>query len=164
MPKIIEKIAQMDDNALARLLGNAQTILEKNSENKDAVNVIKAIQDEWARRLHLFCSGNYKASSPEHGVLSVVGYKVGNEGAPEQQRRLKLDYIMSGILPPVASPAYMAEWGEPKTHQRYRKLHRVIRVLASSGKKFSNMERAVLHWEDDLVYLEHTWKNINASR
>ena len=67
---------------------------------------------------------------------------------------------MSGTLPPVASPAYMAEWSEPNTRQRYRKLHRVIRVLASSGKKFPNMELAVQNWEDDLVYLERTWSNI----
>ena len=29
MPKILDKIGQMDDNALARLLGNAQALLEK---------------------------------------------------------------------------------------------------------------------------------------
>lgn len=162
MPKILDKIGQMDDNALARLLGNAQALLEKNADNKDAVLVIDAVQDEWARRLHLFRKGDYKATSPEHGVLSVVGYKVGNDGAPEKQRRLKLDYIMSGTLPPVASPAYMAEWGEPNTRQRYRKLHRVIRVLASSGKQFPNMELAVQHWEDDLLYIEKNWSSIDA--
>lgn len=163
MPKILDKIKQMDDNALARLLGNAQALLEKKSDNPDALVVIKAIQEEWARRLHLFRRGDYKASSPEHGVLSMVGYKVGNDGAPEKQRRAKLDYIMSGTLPPVASPAYMAEWGEPNTRQRYRKLHRVIRVLASGGKKFPYMELAVQHWEDDLVYLEQTWDKIIRS-
>ena len=82
MPKILEKIKHMDDNALARLLGNAQALLEKKSDNPDALVVIKAIQEEWARRLHLFRRGDYKASSPEHGVLSMVGYKVGNDGAP----------------------------------------------------------------------------------
>lgn len=162
MPKIIEKIRQMDDNALARLLGNALALLEKNADNKDAVLVINAVQDEWARRLHLFRKGDYKATSPEHGVLSAVGYKVGNDGVSEKQRRLKLGYIMSGTLPPVASPAYMAEWGDPNTSQRYRKLHRVIRVLASTGKKYQNMELAVQHWEDDLVYIEQTWSNFDV--
>lgn len=163
MPKILEKISQMDDNALARLLGNAHALLDKNEQNRDAAAVVKAVEEEWARRLHLFQRGDYKASSPKNGVLSVVGYKVGNDGGTEKQRRMKLDFIMCGILPPVASPAYMAEWGEPKTRQRYRKLHRVIRVLASSGKKFPNMELAVQQWEDDLEYLEKRWSNLNGN-
>lgn len=162
MSRILKKIPEMDDNALARLLGNAQTLLQKKPDNQEAVLVIEMVQEEWARRLHLFRKGDYKATSPEQGVLSIVGYKVGNNGGSEKQRRSKLDYLMSGTLPPVASPAYMAEWGEPNTRQRYRKLHRVIRVLASSGKKFPNMELAVQHWEDDLVYLEQNWSNIDA--
>jgi hypothetical protein len=158
--KILEKIPSMDDNSLARLLGNAQTLLAKDPENQDAQKAIDAVQAEWAQRLALFKDGIYKASTPENGVLSVVGYKVGNDGGSEKQRRLKLDFIMTGVLPPVASPAYMAEWGEPGTKDRYRKLHRVIRVLASSGKSFPNMELAVQQWEDDLVYLEQTWASL----
>jgi hypothetical protein len=142
------------------LLGNAQTLLAKNPENEDAQVAINAVQAEWAHRLALFKEGNYKASTPENGVLSVVGYKVGNDGGSETQRRLKLDFIMTGVLPPVASPAYIAEWGEPKTRDRYRKLHRVIRVLASSNKSFPNRELAVQQWEDDLVYLEQTWASV----
>lgn len=161
MSKVLEKISQMDDNALARLLGNAQNMLLKKPENADASLVINAVQEEWDRRLRLFRNGDYKATTPEQGVLSVVGYKVGNGGDSEKIRRLKLDYIMSGSLPPVASPAYMAEWGAPSTRQRYRKLHRVIRVLASSGKAFPNMELAVQHWEEDLGYLEKAWRNVN---
>jgi hypothetical protein len=158
--KILDKIPSMDDNSLAKLLGNAQTLLAKNPENEDAQVAINAVQAEWAHRLALFKEGNYKASTPENGVLSVVGYKVGNDGGSETQRRLKLDFIMTGVLPPVASPAYIAEWGEPKTRDRYRKLHRVIRVLASSNKSFPNRELAVQQWEDDLVYLEQTWASV----
>ncbi len=64
---------------------------------------------------------------------------------------------MSETLPPVSSPAHMAEWGKKLTKTRYRKLHRVIRVLASSGKTMGNMDKAVSEWEDDLEYLEKTW-------
>lgn len=157
MPKILEKIGQMDDNSLARLLGNAQNLLLKDPEHADAKAVIEAVQDEWGRRLNLFERGLYKATSPKHGVLSVVGYKVGKDGAPERQRHAKLDFIMTGVLPPVSSPAYMAEWGSPNSRQRYQKLHRVIRVLASGNIKLPNMELAVQHWEDDLKYLEQKW-------
>jgi hypothetical protein len=64
---------------------------------------------------------------------------------------------MTETLPPVSSPTYMAEWGEKLTKARYRKLHRVIRVLSSRGKTTGNMDKAISEWEDDLEYLEKTW-------
>jgi hypothetical protein len=155
--KILQQIPSMDDNGLARLLSNAQSLLAKNPDNHDAKKVVEEVQAEWERRLELFKNGDYKATTPENGVLSIVGYKVGNDGGAERERRQKLDFIMSGVLPPVSSPAYMAEWGAPNSRERYRKLHRVIRVLASSNKHFPNRELAIQHWEEDLVYLEETW-------
>ena len=83
--------------------------------------------------------------------------KVGNEGEKPAIRQQMLDYIMSDILPPVSSPAYMAEWGEKLSPQRYRKLHRVIQVLASSGQTMGNMDKAVNEWKADLKYLEDKW-------
>ena len=155
--KILSNIPNMDDNALARLMNNARAMLVKSPENQDAAKVIEYIEVEWQKRLHLFQSGKYKASTPENGVLSIVGYKVGNDGGKLRARRQILDYIMSGTLPPVGSPAYIAEWGEPLTRKRYVKLHRVIRVLASSGQTLGTMEKAVSDWEDDLLYLEQEW-------
>ena len=147
----------MDDNALTRLFMNAQKLLLKNSENLDAKTVVEAIKIEWSKRLSLFQDGKYKAASPTHGVLSAVGYKVGNEGEIPALRRKLLDYIMMDTLPPVGSPPYMAEWGDKLSKVRYRKLHRVIRVLASGAKTLGNMEKAENDWEDDLVYIETHW-------
>ena len=110
------------------------------------------------KRKCFFNKNKYKAATPENGVLSVVGYKVGNEGEKTSIRRKLLDFIMTENLPPVGSPAYMAEWGEKMSKERYRKLHRVIRVLASSGKTLGNMDKAVIEWEEDLDYLENNWK------
>ena len=155
--KILKNIPSMDDNAICRLFVNAQRLLLKNKENSDAKLVLQAIKVEWEKRLKLFESGNYKATTPENGVLSVVGYKVGNEGEKPAIRQQMLDYIMSDILPPVSSPAYMAEWGEKLSPQRYRKLHRVIQVLASSGQTMGNMDKAVIEWKADLKYLEDKW-------
>ena len=153
----------MDDNALSRLFINAQRLLHKNPENQDAISVIEAIKTEWEKRLREFRVGKHKASSPEQGVLSVVGYKVGNEGEKTPFRRQLLDYIMTDTLPFVGSPAHMAEWGEKLTRSRYIKLHRVIRVLASSGRTMGNMDKAVSEWEDDLEYLEEKWAlKVNA--
>ena len=156
--KILNNISRMDDNALSRLFGNAQDLLIKNSQNSDAKLVLDAVEKEWEKRLSEFKFGNYKASTPETGILSSVGYKVGNDGAKPKVRRQRLDHIMSGTLPPVGSPAYMAEWGHKLSLQRYQKLHRVVRVLASSGQTLGNMDKAVSEWEDDLIYLEEHWK------
>ena len=100
--KILKNIPSMDDNAICRLFVNAQRLLLKNKENSDAKLVLQAIKVEWEKRLKLFESGNYKATTPENGVLSVVGYKVGNEGEKPAIRQQMLDYIMSDILPPVS--------------------------------------------------------------
>ena len=156
--KVIQNIPNLDDNALSRLFVNAQKLLDKNEENFDARQVIEAIKSEWKIRLQLFNQNKYKAATPENGVLSVVGYKVGNEGEKTSIRRKLLDFIMTENLPPVGSPAYMAEWGEKMSKERYRKLHRVIRVLASRGKTLGNMDKAVIEWEEDLEYLENHWE------
>jgi len=155
--RVLENIPKMDDRALTRLFLNAQKLLLKNASNEDALAVLSAVQVEWNERLKKFLDGEYKASTPEQGLLSVVGYKVGNEGEKKPVRQQILDYILTSDLPPVASPAYMAEWGRKNTPDRYRKLHRVIRVLASSGKTLGNMDKAVIEWEEDLDYLEAKW-------
>ena len=87
----------------------------------------------------------------------TIGYRVGNDGLPKHTRRILIEYVLSEILPPVGSPAYMAEWGETETVERYRKAHRVIRVLASSAKTLGNQDKAAADWEADLEYMEQAW-------
>lgn len=155
---VLEKIPSMNDNQLSTLLSNAQRLIYENKRLEKAKAVVRAIQDEWSKRLAGYRSGSYKADTPEEGLLKRVGYKVGNSGESTKMRHQLLDFIITGVLPPVGSPAYMAEWGTPDSKVRYRKLHRVIRTLASSGGHFSNMEKAVDEWEDDLSYLEREWR------
>ena len=100
-----------------------------------------------------------RATTPQDGMLSAVGYHVGIvQGKSEAIRHKLLDYIMTGTLPPAGSPPYYEEWGEPLTQQRYRKLHRVITVQASSNDHFENREKAVSEWRNDLAYLHDNWK------
>ena len=155
--KVLANIPKMDDQALSRLFINAQKMHNINND-QNAGLVLDAIKKEWAKRLELFEQNKYKASSPEQGVLHMVGYRVGNDGEKTAFRRHILNFIISDILPPVGSPAHMAEWGKPLSYDRYRKLHRVIRVLASRGKTMGNMDKAVSEWEDDLLYLEEFWR------
>lgn len=154
---MVKKIPLMDDNALARLLGNALDLIHRNNNVTDARAVISAIEAEWARRLDDYNAGQYKAETPPEGVLRAIGYRVGNNGLPEAKRHQLLDFAITGTLPPVGSPAYIAEWGAPKTWRRYAKLHRVIRGLATSANTLGNMEVAAADWEADLKYIERKW-------
>lgn len=161
--KVIEKIPSMSDNELSRLFANVIEFIEKKKQLDNALAVKRAIQAEWVRRLAAFTQGNYKAESPETGVLKTIGYKVGNDGLPDTKRRLLIDYLISEILPPVGSPAHMAEWGEPLTKLRYQKAHRVIQVLLSSAKTLGYMDKAAREWENDLKYLEDTWEHLKQA-
>lgn len=156
---IVNKIPGMGDNDLLKLFKNALRLIREERMVKEAQDVTFAIQQEWARRMELAKEKNYKAETPEEGLLKTMGYKVGNDAEPQHVRYQLLNYIITGQLPFVGSPAYMLEWGEPSTKERYRKLHRVIKILASSGAHFDNMEKAVADWEDDLVWLEQQWRH-----
>lgn len=156
--KVIQKIPSMDDNELSQLFQNAQDMLFKDKGADAAKSVIVAIEAEWARRLTNFRAGQYKADAPQEGVLKAIGYRVGNNGISEPKRHQLLDFAITGTLPPVGSPAHMAEWGEPCSRTRYAKLHRVIRVLASSARTLGNMEKAAEEWEEDLLYIEQKWR------
>ncbi|MEC3911029.1 hypothetical protein U5A82_11275 [Sphingobium sp. CR2-8] len=93
------------------------------------------------------------------GVLKTIGYKVGLDGLPPNDRRLRLDYVMSGALPFVGSPAHMQEWGQPLSFVRYRKLHRVLAGFATSAKNQGpHMVHAAEDWMEDLDYIERVWK------
>ena len=90
-------------------------------------------------------------------MLKTLGYRVGNDSVGIEKRRILIDYLLNEQLPPVGSPAHMAEWGEPSSKQRYRKAHRVIQVLKSSASTLGYMDKAEKEWEEDLTYMEKTW-------
>ena len=158
--KILENIPSMDDNKLARLFSNALEMKRKRKMEEDADKVIKAVQEEWKKRLILYEEGEYKADTPDQGVLKTLGYKVGNDGVEKETREYLLDYILTSQLPLIGSPAYIAEWGEESSALRYKKLHRVIRVLASSAITIGNMNKAATEWEEDLLYIEKKWSHL----
>jgi hypothetical protein len=157
MPRIVEKIPSMDDNQILHLFNNAMRLSEKPEKANEAEVVLLAIQNEWLKRLLRYQQHQYKAATPEVGMLKTLGYHVGNDGDKSAKRRKILDFIMTGVLPPVSSPAYVAEWGEPRTSKRYRKLHRTIQALKSGADHFDNREKAAIEWAEDLEYIEATW-------
>lgn len=149
----------MDDNKLLQLYLNCMEAVRANKPNAaKALELVKEINGIWQQRLSAAIDHQYKADTPEVGLLKTLGYRVGNSGEKEKRRREILDMVMSQILPFVGSPAYMHEWGAPFSRERYRKLHRVLTVFRSSAQRFGNMEAAVEHWGDDLLYIEQVWK------
>jgi hypothetical protein len=148
-----------DDNALTVMYQNCiRAIIENNKFAPQARAQLEQINDIWSHRLKLAASGLYKADTPTVGVLKTVGYQVGNSGEKSARRREILDFVMSSRLPPVGSPAYMLEWGEPNSKERYRKLHRVLTVFRSGGLHDPKMDQACRDWGDDLAYIEAKWR------
>ena len=100
----------MSDNELSKLFTNALELIHNKKMVKDAQEVLKAIQAEWSKRLDAYNDGKHKAETPEKGVLKTLGYRVGNDGVGIEKRRILIDYLLNQQLPPVGSPAHMAEW------------------------------------------------------
>ena len=155
--KVLEKIPTMSDSELSVLFANTIEFIYQGKQLDLAEKVKKAIQLEWMNREEAFQQGDYKADNPQTGVLKTIGYKVGNEGVEAEKRKALIDYLLSEQLPPVGSPAHMAEWGLPSSKERYRKSHRVIQVLLSSARTIGNMDKAANEWEEDLRYMESRW-------
>jgi hypothetical protein len=96
----------------------------------------------------------------EHGVLSFMGYHVGESSAlSAEQRRLILDYVIAEQIPKVNDPAYMAQWGDPGSGVRLRKMADSLATFARSAKlnKHADKSVAVFEWESDLAYLKRTY-------
>jgi hypothetical protein len=95
----------------------------------------------------------------EQGVLSFMGYHVG-EGSSltAAQRRRILDYVLSEQIPKVNDPAYMAQWGDPGSGERLRKMVDSLAAFARNAKlnRHADKSVAVFEWESDLVYLKRT--------
>ena len=158
--KVISKIPAMSDNELSKLFTNALELIHNKKMVDSAQQVLEAIEVEWSKRLEAYKDGEYKADTPEKGVLKTLGYRVGNDGVSSEKRKMLIDYLLNEQLPPVGSPAHMAEWGEPSSKQRYRKAHRVIQVLKSSASTLGYMDKAAKEWAEDLDYMEKTWGHL----
>jgi hypothetical protein len=92
---------------------------------------------------------------PAAGLLKVMGYTVGStDGKPDDLRHAILVEVFSGHLPPVHSPAYMNEWGMPKTAARLRKMAESIAAFTRNAKRRgAPMDHAIYDWEHDLRFL-----------
>ena len=99
--------------------------------------------------------GLSKAIDQEKGLLSDMGYRVGNNGVAKSRRWEILDDVYLKELRLHLDKSYLAEWGRPKSSQRLKKLAETIAALTRNAKrKNSNYAAAIHEWEKDLAYLK----------
>ena len=93
------------------------------------------------------------------GLLSYVGYKVGNDGVRTVVRRNILDCVFHNVLPNVESKDYMEEWGSRKSSSRLKKLAESIAAFTRNAKRNNDVDysQAIKDWQDDLDYLYHKY-------
>ena len=154
---IIQKIPNMSDDELLTLFKNAFDLIERRKNEEQANHVLREIQKEWELRLAKQIVGEYKSDRPQIGLLSSLGYSVGESGVRTKRRRLIIDYIINETLPFVGSPSYMAEWGKPSTKKRYNKLQTVLSEMIFQNKN-KGWDKAIIEWTEDLEYLREKWK------
>jgi hypothetical protein len=144
---------------------------ESRARSQDAMRKLEAEFDAWQKKYppQQFPwpklaggagTGSMDFAMADQSPLSVLGYRVGKtSGLSEDERRCILDYAFANRLPPIESPAYMAEWGPPRTPDRLR---RIAEHLAQTFKMFRSKSPTVYsvalgQWRDDLVYLRRTY-------
>ena len=117
-------------------------------------------QFPWPRLAGGAGTGSVEFAMADQSPLSILGYRVGKtSGLSEKQRRRILDYAFANPLPPIESPAYMAEWGPPRTPNRLRRMAEHLAQIYKMFRSKSPTQYAVAlsHWRDDLAYLKRTY-------
>jgi hypothetical protein len=92
---------------------------------------------------------------PRAGMLSFLGYHVGENGLEADERRRILDRAYSGRLPKVNDAQYMQGWGELASSARLRKMAESIAAFCRNQRRRAPSALSVTDWESDLDYL-HT--------
>ena len=93
---------------------------------------------------------------PKTGLLSYLGYHVGKTGLPTIKRREILDQAYKDNLPTVNNSIYMAQWGEPRSSIRLKKIAESIAAFCRNQKRRDDQIKsaAIADWESDLAYMK----------
>ena len=93
------------------------------------------------------------------GVFSCLGYRVGKQGTPDDDRQEILDWIFHNKLPRVNDDSYMAEFGEPESSMRLEKMANFLAAEARNfaRKRTADYSQSIIHYKDDLDYLYHKY-------
>ena len=102
----------------------------------------------------------------EDSPLSRVGYRVGQTGLMEAERRMLLKHVYMLPSTDAAFPdAEWEAWGEPQSAER---LYRLAILIAGLIRAASNRRappiRALEHWQSDLSWLKARYYDGNYDR
>jgi hypothetical protein len=101
-------------------------------------------------------SSGLQIDSPEVGILSHMGYRVGKSGCPTDERIKILTQVFRSHLEFVDSNAYMRGWGTPQSLERLKKLADSIAAFCRFHQKLGHVEAAA-DYEHDLDWLYNSF-------
>jgi hypothetical protein len=93
---------------------------------------------------------------PAAGVLSQMGYHVGQSGLLPAPRRAILQQVFEVELVAATpeSEAYIEEWGSPRSWQRFIKMRNCLAGFSHGARRRSgDYSEAIGDWESDLEWL-----------
>ncbi|WP_281926767.1 hypothetical protein [Roseibium album] len=172
-------VSSLSSRSNSELLAMWQNCLEKLGDEQQkwwhasAEKVLRKIGAEWRKRANAseIPEGQFAwpstvaergveslgfVQAPKEGMLGYLGYRVGDtNGLDSGSRQRILAEVFRGSLPPLDSPEYLEQWGEPKSVARLKKLAETIAALTRNAKRrdASRLSTAIGDWEDDLDFL-----------
>lgn len=112
---------------------------------------------KWPSTIAWIGGGPFADSNLEQeGALKLFGYAVSNmEDLSDQERQYRLDTVFGAVIPPFTSWDRVAEWGEPRSAARLKKMANCLAAFARNGarRRADWMEGPVAKWREDLGYL-----------
>jgi len=126
---------------------------ESNKDKKQNIKqVIGLIKAEWAKRNDQDVDG-ISSAAPSQGMMSTMDYRVGDtQGGKKEYRRQIIKEVLTSPLPFVESPAYMRQWGDPCSKERYCKIKNFLLGQITNPLQRKNY-RAISEWKEDLDWL-----------
>lgn len=102
-------------------------------------------------------AANLHLDAPDHGVLSRLGYKVGERGLSEARRQeCLMDAYTRPLseLPPVADFKHMRHWGPPQSKARKARIVASLSGFLNLAKRRRHAPvSAIAGWTDDRAWV-----------
>ena len=135
-------LSRNTDDEVFNLVANCIFEVMKDGSRRDmAQERLDASYPEIERR----CRGR-----TDIGLLRALGYHVGSHKlVPRDRRHAILGYIFRSRLPHFRDWGYMAEWGEPLSEARRRRIAHSLRWFIDQNSRKPDMARACTEWNAD---------------
>jgi len=170
--ELVAKLPRTSLQAIAISWRNAVAVLidpDRQADHQAAATMIEPIHEEWDRRrgqppragdLARDWQADEAGRRPE-SPLSAHGYHVGRRSKlPTKLRQEILRRCVDEPLMPVFTPAYLADWGAPRTVRRLQKVLSLIDAQIRPNTTQADKQDAIFEWRSDIEHL----KSLYASK